>query len=403
MSEITNVLKKGKSNFYLMGNAVVNDYTFQIDEKGKSNSNYLYNRMSLNVDCGEKNGSINCEMFGGYDSLKPRDLFVHGKNDDGSDNFQDTFYIDWNNRNDPSTIKDLGDNCFIEVALEKDVNDKLIHKKFLSEYDAVEYISEHLKNGQKVYVTGQLRYSLYNDKVQVNKSIRKIVAIQENENNKDNRRADFRQTVLLTKDSANASNINRDKGILYIDGYVVDYVSGYKDTDYKGNVPIPVTYEFLLDMSDMKKTKKQIDVLFKVKKKVTEITFEGSLVEGGKVSEIKYDDLDEDIKELVDIGVLTEEEACAKYTDGSKEKRMIITKPATKKIEVDGVSRVAVDKTEEKYSEDDLVVDLSEYLNNEEITDEDLDSLDADIDKALNEENPLMQDNDEIDLADLFN
>lgn len=399
MSEITNVLKKGKSNFYLMGNVVVNDYTFQIDEKGKSNSNYLYNRMSLNVDCGEKNGSINCEMFGGYDSLKPRDLFVHGKNDDGTDNFQDTFYIDWNNRNDPSTIKDLGDNCFIEVALEKDVNDKLIHKKFLSEYDAVEYISEHLKNGQKVYVTGQLRYSLY----KVNKSIRKIVAIQENENNKDNRRADFRQTVLLTKDSANASNINKDKGVLYIDGYVVDYVSGYKDTDYKGNVPIPVTYEFLLDMSDMKKTKKQIDVLFKVKKKVTEITFEGSLVEGGKVSEIKYDDLDEDIKELVDIGVLTEEEACAKYTDGSKEKRMIITKPATKKIEVDGVSRVAVDKTEEKYSEDDLVVDLSEYLNNEEITDEDLDSLDADIDKALNEEDPLMQDNDEIDLADLFN
>ena len=82
---------------------------------------------------------------------------------------------------------------------------------------------------------------------------------------------------------------------------------------------------------------------------------------------------------------------------------MIITKPATKKIEVDGVSRVAVDKTEEKYSEDDLVVDLSEYLNNEEITDEDLDSLDADIDKALNDEDPLMQDTDEIDLADLFN
>ena len=49
MAENINVLKKGKSNFYLMGNAVVNDYTFQIDEKGKSNSNYLYNRMSLNI------------------------------------------------------------------------------------------------------------------------------------------------------------------------------------------------------------------------------------------------------------------------------------------------------------------------------------------------------------------
>lgn len=393
------VLKKGKSNFYLMGNAVVNDYTFQFDEKGKSDSNYLYNRMSLNVACGEKNGSISCEMFGGYNSLNPRDLFVHGKKEDGSDDFQNTFYIDWNNRNDPSTIKDLGDNCFIEVALEKDENDKLIHKKFLSEYDAVEYISEHLKNGQKIYATGQLRYSLYNDKVQVNKSIRKIIAVQENEDNKNTYRADFRQTVLLTKDSANASKIDRDKGVLYIDGYVVDYVSGYKNTDFKGNVPIPVTYEFLLDMSDMKKTKKQIDVLFKVKKKVTEITFEGSLVEGGRVSEVKYDDLDEDIKELVDIGVLTEEEACAKYTDGTKEKRMIITKPATKKIEVDGVNRITVDKVEEKYTEDDLTVDLSEYLQlQDEINDDDLAELDNEL-----ENNPTMLDNEyDIDLDDLF-
>lgn len=393
------VLKKGKSNFYLMGNAVVNDYTFQIDEKGKLDSNYLYNRMSLNVACGKKNGSISCEMFGGYNSLNPRDLFVHGKKEDGSDDFQNTFYIDWNNRNDPSTIKDLGDNCFIEVALEKDENDKLIHKKFLSEYDAVEYISEHLKNGQKIYATGQLRYSLYNDKVQVNKSIRKIIAVQENEDNKNTYRADFRQTVLLTKDSANASKIDRDKGVLYIDGYVVDYVSGYKNTDFKGNVPIPVTYEFLLDMSDMKKTKKQIDVLFKVKKKVTEITFEGSLVEGGRVSEVKYDDLDEDIKELVDIGVLTEEEACAKYTDGTKEKRMIITKPATKKIEVDGVNRITVDKVEEKYTEDDLTVDLSEYLQlQDEINDDDLAELDNEL-----ENNPTMLDNEyDIDLDDLF-
>lgn len=396
--EEANVLKKGKSNFYLVGVASVNDYTFQIDEKGKNNSNYLYNRLSLNVFCGDTNGTISCEMFGGYDTTNPRDLFVHGKDKDGKDNFQDTFYIDWNDRNNPSTIKDLGENCFIEVALEKDKNNKLIHKKFLSEYDAIEYISNHLKNGQKVYITGQLRYSLYNDDVQVNKSIKKIVAIQENEDNKDSYRADFRQTVLLTKDSANANNIDKEKGVLYVDGYVIDYVSGYKDTDFKGNVAIPLTYEFLLNMSDMKKTKKQIDVLFKVKKKVTEITFEGILVEGGRVSKVEYKDLDDELKELVDIGVLTEEEACAKYTDGTKEKRMIIKKPATKKIEVDGVNRVTVDKTEEKYNEDDLVVDLSEYLDKEEVSEDDI----GELNEALMEENPTMLDDNEINLEDLF-
>ena len=42
-----------KSNFVLVGAVKVNDYTFTIDKQSERSS-WVYNSMSLNIDCGEK-------------------------------------------------------------------------------------------------------------------------------------------------------------------------------------------------------------------------------------------------------------------------------------------------------------------------------------------------------------
>ena len=52
--------KKGIiSNFQIVGEAKVNDYTYKIDEKS-DNSSWIYNSLNLGVDCGE-NGIVYSE------------------------------------------------------------------------------------------------------------------------------------------------------------------------------------------------------------------------------------------------------------------------------------------------------------------------------------------------------
>ena len=64
----------------ILGKAVVNDYTFTIDKRSES-SDWIYNRLNLTVDCGEKHGRISTELMGGYGSERgdKNVIYVHGK------------------------------------------------------------------------------------------------------------------------------------------------------------------------------------------------------------------------------------------------------------------------------------------------------------------------------------
>ena len=62
---------------------------------------------------------------------------------------------------------------------------------------------------------------------------------------------------------------------------------------------------------------------------MNEITVMGNLVEGTSIVNITEDDLPEDIKELIAMGLYSEEEAEKKCAvgNGNREKRMIVLKP----------------------------------------------------------------------------
>ncbi|HHT97499.1 MAG TPA: hypothetical protein GXZ90_06365, partial [Clostridiales bacterium] len=119
---------------------------------------------------------------------------------------------------------------------------------------------------------------------------------------------------------------------------------------------------------------KIIDKVFKVRKDVTEITFEGNFIEGGALVTATADDIPDDIKELIEMGVYTEEEALAKCTEStSRERRMVLIKPLILMQGEEGDKIPIIQKFEKKYTEEDLILDfMYEDEKEDEIeTDED--------------------------------
>ena len=340
------------SQFTLIGKPVINDYTFKMDEQSEK-SNWVYNALNLGIDCSDKYGTVYAELMGGYSKENDNKIFAHGKKDDGSDDFEKQIIVDWDDRLDDDVLEEIGDLSFITVGLEKTNEGKTFYKKFLSAYDAIAYIKDNLTEDVVVNVKGNLKYSTYNDNVQVRKNITSIVLSKVDD--AANYKASFTQTILIDKDSASLKNIDKDKGVLYVDARVLDYIKEVKGVEVKGQYPYNKQFEFAMDFSNEAACKKIMEKLFKVKKDITQITFEGEFVEGGAVVTATWDDIPNDIKDLVEMGVYSKEEALAKCTaNGSKERRMVLKKPQIKLVGEDKVPVLCV--YPERYTEDDLEI-----------------------------------------------
>lgn len=374
--------KKNWSNtFTLIGEARINkDYTYKLDEKSEK-SDWIYNSLNLGVYCGEKYGTVYTELMGGYGAERDNVIYVHGKDEDGRDDFENKFTIDWEDRFDDNILETIGDLCFMTVGLEKyesksknseSKEEKVYYKKFLSAYDMIQYINENLDDGMVINVKGNLKYSQYNGNTQVKKEINSLV-LSKVEDPADYK-AKFLQTMLLTKDSVGKTD--KKTGVTPIYAKVLDYVKEYKGKEVKQNIPYSKSFEYEMDLDNPEMNKKVIDKVFKVSKDVTEITFEGDLIEGGATVIPTEDDLPDDIKTLIEIGVYSLEEAIEKCTVNSgREKRMVIRKPHIKMTEdKEGVKTPVLQKFERKYTEDDLILDFmfdeeSEGNETEEVAD----------------------------------
>lgn len=343
------------STFNLIGEAKLNDYTYKIDEKSEKSS-FIYNSLNLGVYCGEKYGTVYAAMMGGYKEEDESVIFAHGKKDDGSDDFENKIQVAWEDRFDDEILESLGDMCFITIGLEQTDKNKVLYKKFLSKYDAIAYIQEHLEDGMVLNVRGSLHYSFYQENVNIRKNISSIVLSKINDAEKY--KATFVQTILLDKDSASLTKerINKDKGIIYVSARVLDYLNEFNGIEVKGQYPFRKEFEFEMDLTNEKTCKLIMDKVFKVKKDVTQITFEGKFVSGGAVVTATWDDVPDDIKDLVNYGIYTKEEAlqCCSTNDNSED-RMILCKPYIRKV---GEKKIpTIQKFEQKYKEDDLYLD----------------------------------------------
>lgn len=357
MAQVKKIEKKDwLANFTLVGQPKINeDYTYKIDEKSQ-NSNWIYNSLNLGVDCGEKYGVVYCEMMGGYSDEKQNVIYAHGKNEDGTDDFGTQILVDWEDRFDEDVLEKIGEMSFITIGLEKTDKGKTFYKKFLSAYDAIDYVKKHLTEDMVVNVKGNLKYSTYNDRTQVRKNVNSIVLSKVDEPSKYS--AHFTQSVLIDKYSADLKNVDKAKNVLYVNTKVLDYVKEMNGVEIKGQYPFDKQFEFELDLTNQVQCKAIMEKVFKVKKGWTQITFEGDLIEGGAIVTATLEDLPKDIRDLIGI-VYSEEEALARCTaNGNKEHRMVLRKPLIRLVGDDKVP--VVQKFEERYEEDDLYIDLGE-------------------------------------------
>lgn len=347
--------KNWSSSFVLVGEPMINDYTYKLDEHSEK-SDWVYNSLNLGIYCGEMSGAVYAELMGGYGAERDNVVYVHGKKEDGSDAFDDRFTIDWEDRFDEDILESVGDMCFLTVGIEKDANGKVFYKKFLTPYDFIAYVKENLSNDMVVNVKGTLKYSLYQGELQTKKEISSIILSKIDDPSKYF--AKFTQTMLLTKDSIGKPD--KDKGVIPITAKVLDYVKMWKNKEVKCNIPYNKGFEYEIDLLDRPLVEKVIDKVFKVKKGVTEITFEGDFVEGGAVVTATEDDIPDDIKTLIELGIYTLDEALAKCSEnGGRTRRMVLRKPTIKMVEdSDGNKTPVIQKFERKYEEEDLILDF---------------------------------------------
>lgn len=348
------VKKNWSSSFNLIGKPIIKDFSFKINEQ-KEGSEWIYNSLNLGIDCGEKCGVVYCEMMGGYSSRGDNVIYAHGKNKTGNDDFDARLEIAWDDRLDKDILEEVGDLCFITVGLEKTDDDKTFYKKFLSAYDAIAYIKENITTDTVLNVKGRLKYLPYKGQVQVKKEINSIVLSRVDDVSKYDAR--FTQSILIDKNSVGEPD--KAKGVLPIYAKVLDYAKEVDGCEVKGQYPFEKAFEYEVDLSNKELVKKVITKIFKVKKDVTQITFIGRFVEGGAVVQATLDDLPDDIKELIECGAYTEEEALATCSDnGNREKRMVLEKPLIKKVGDEENTTYAIQKFENQYTEEDLVVEL---------------------------------------------
>lgn len=379
-------LKKGKASFNLVGRVKVTDKTFNLDNS--YDSGWTDNSMYVGVDCGGGN-VIYAEMRSGFFPDKDNVIRAYSKDEKDDEGKSKSVEIAWEDRLDESLYDSISDSSFLTVGVEKDVKEKTVYKKFLTAYDAVDYLNEHLEDGMIVNVKGTLGYSEYEENVSTKKDITSIV-LSKVEDEKDFK-ATFSQTILV--DSKSIGKKNEEKNIIELSAYVVDYVGKPKidgeKIEVRKNVVFPKTFEVAIN-ENPEITAKMLQKFFKPKKgKVAEITVTGNLVEGGSTVVITEDDIPDDIKELIEMGLYSEEEAEKKIAvgnNGNREKRMIILKPDITYVGKDENRKPTVAFEDAKYDEDDLYFyeqAINEAFANSENADiSEMESGDADEDTS---------------------
>ena len=368
---LTTPVKKQRSNFNLVGEVKLNDYSFKKDIISEK-SGYQYSSMNIGVNVG--NGLVlYSEGMGGFfpqekdnkGASRPNRMYVNDKDD-----FTNHYDISFVDRFDETIIGQVNEMNFFNVGIEKEFNivdgekvytDNIIRKKFLSEYDMVNYLSENLENGMVVNISGNVEYSVYNDEVQSRKKIKNIYLSKKP---KEEYKATFTQTILLNKDSID-KKIENDEVTIY--AQVPEYVGKIGNTPVKKTLVFPQTYTIPLTDG----TKKLMTKYMKAKKgKITEITMEGEYKSSVVVGEVNEDELSPDMKELVDMGLFTLEDAMEKQNQVIKGDRgtevLMLRKPHVKQGQGEN-SGVIINYVLDKYDETDL---LTHYMFSDEVKEE---------------------------------
>lgn len=355
-------LKKGASSFTLVGKSKINDYSYAFDKKSKT-SDWIYNSLNLGINCGNGN-IVYASMMGGFNSESESFCYAYKKDDLGKIDYTNSIKVSFSERNDKQILNTVADECFIKVGLEKDANGNTITEKFLFPYDAIKYISKHLSDGDTVRINGNLRYQ-YSPSTETTIINKNITSIYLSNAEPEQYQAAFIQKILIDKDSV--QRYDKEKNIIPISAYVIDYVSKVGNIPIKQQLSFNMLFEIEVNKENPNFTEKFINKFFKVKSKksIDTMVVEGHIIESVDTQTATIRDLPPDIVTLIECGQITEKDALSKYTKGQRCKKFIIDKPYIKassdKDDKENFS-LSIVREENAYSADDLLF-IEDFLN----------------------------------------
>lgn len=299
-------LHGGVAQFDIYGKASINDATFP-ESVSTSKSGWQYKRVSFPVKVGESNMTY-VQIMGGHASEDPV-VYVQNKENEA-------FRVKWDLRDNEEVLKNVANRSFIHVLLEEDESGKLIDKRFISELDAIDYIAKHLTNEEDVHVSGNVEYQRYNGKVQRSLNITYISRLRKEYKPK----SEIKQTYLVDHNTVprNYEKALEQNGKVILNTFVPQYIGKENGKTIKKTLALPQELTLALNGKDMKFAKAVLDRFFKPDKGVVrEITLINKLVFGIQKSQGQVE-LTPELQELIDLGIMTEDEVKSEITTNGK-------------------------------------------------------------------------------------
>lgn len=312
-------LTTGRNNFYLVGKVKINDNSLKGAEQ-KPGSSWLGVNTGFGLEVEEGN-IIYPNIWGGR-SLSKGVLYAMNKET------RKPVQIPFEDKNDDKILDTLIPSNFRYAQIEKDEDGKLIERRFLDDIDFVEYLQDNLKHDMEVVVNGRSTYSLGKADEHGDMRIYKRyeisrVRLNETHENEDGEQVLNRehqasqQSTYLIDESALDKNWKKDldnDGKVRVNGLINYYFSqlptsdGYEQFKKVASIRQPF---YIIANTDEEKDKmgKFIKAFLKVSgESINVLDVQLRINEGFETGNVGEIELSDDAKELIAIGMATEEE-----------------------------------------------------------------------------------------------
>lgn len=325
-------LRTTNGYFDVVGEIVIDTKTFTLGQPGKNNQNWIQNIFNPRIDA-DNGKSMYMRFSSGYDAVKGKTIYTRSKNESNLE----VSFVDRNNEN---ILNLVDEKSFIKVGISKEmIKDEATgkeykqwkYKNFLDTFDVVAFLQQvmPMASKQKVRITGAIKFSTYNGEVQRNYDIQSIYLLNNNEEvgKEMQPKLEFTQNFLLTKGCV-IDELDGEKGVATVNALVMI-------REKKEFKTVPVKLLMKPQDEQAKETYKRLIPKFfeidedKVRRINLECIFEVGYVSGN----VNENELPDDAKELLDLGLYTLEEVMKMYAVRERVDNLLIRRPKVKIVD----------------------------------------------------------------------
>lgn len=356
-----NVLKISRQNtFQFDGYAVVNENTFTINKTNQA-GNWVHNALNLGVDCGE-DGINYVSGMGGYNPTRDNLIYLQQLDSDGKIMSREhSKTINWEDRFSltDSDLALVPNQNKIRCYLEKE-GDKTIEKVFVTMYDAIAYIKEHITDKMCIRVKGHFEYRPSEDGTEWYSShVLDTISVRDPEYSQPSSKIVL--TALIDTETFGKPNVEERNIPLFVK--TLAYIGKVGDKKYNQVCTVPL--KLLLDIDSFNieteagqnKFKNYKNNVFTAQKgEINEVGLICKYSGGAKKVEIKFEDLPKEIQQGITMGYIDQEEVMGKMAvAGKAEKNLVFKSVDIVTKTVDETTMPVIRKEEKKYKASDMI------------------------------------------------